>query len=191
MSDVTRLILSNTISFIDFMLVVFYSVHKNRDNMLRILQAEVIMTIITYVILGCHYAAAASVFAMLRNQLCLKYPGSKDGVLLKITVLLVGTSFSAWCAFPQGTWSDYLPAVSFMFTTTGYFITKSSSTLKIVDALDNLLFWLIFDYLNLMVFLVVIDLFVVLFPIAERYVKMDRLGSGEDEITVPCPAAEG
>ena len=40
--------------------------------------------------------------------------------------------------------------------------------------MDILLFWIVFDYHNMMVFNVVTDLFVVLFPLAERYVKPDQ-----------------
>ena len=46
--------------------------------------------------------------------------------------------------------------------------------MRIVNALDILLFWIVFDYINLMAFLVVLDLFVVLFPFVERYVQLDK-----------------
>ena len=60
----------------------------------------------------------------------------------------------------------YLPAASFLFCSSGYYLTRSSRALRIINAADILLFWLVFDYLNLMVFNVATDLFVVLFPLA-------------------------
>jgi hypothetical protein len=182
MSDSFRFILSNSLSFISFLLLVFYNINNKRDSMLRIRQIMVLLTIISYIIIKCYYAAAASAFAILRNNICLEYPGKKQCVPVKIAILLIGSAFSAWCAYPSLVWMDYLPAASFLFCSIGYYVVKSPSTLRIVDALDILLFWIVFDYINLMPLLVVVDLFVVLFPFAEGYVKFDRTDSTEQLI---------
>ena len=186
MSYVFRLILSNGLAFVCFILVVFSSIHIKKDSMLRINLVMQILTFAAYVIIGCFDAAAATLFAALRNFVCLKYPDRKEGAAVKAAVLVVGTAFSAWCAWRGGgTWVAYLPAVSFLFCSCGTYQTRSSSALRIINAVDILLFWLIFDYLNLMAFNVVTDLFVVLFPLVERYVKRDHtdLAGQTDTIT--------
>ena len=140
-----------------------------------------LLQIAAYVIISCFSAAVAALFALLRSYICLRYPNRKEGTLFKAANLMVGTAFSMWCAYQSsGTWVAYLPAASFLFCSIGYYLTKSPSALRIINALDVLLFWLVFDYINLMVFYVVVDLFIVAFPIAERYVKLDRTDSAED-----------
>ena len=175
MSYVFRLLLSKGLAFVCFLLVIFSSIHNNRDSMLRINLAMMLLTLVAYVIIGCFDAAAATLFAALRSYVCLKYPTRKEGAAVKAVILLIGTVFSAWCGYcGGGTWVTYLPAVSFLFCSSGTYLTKSPSALRIISAVDILLFWLVFDYLNLMAFNVVTDLFVVLFPLAERYVKRDH-----------------
>lgn len=143
--------------------------------MLWISLGMMLLTLMAYVIIGCYDAAAATMFAALRNYICLKYPDLKKGIVFKAAALLFGTAFSAWCAYRiGGIWVDYLPALSFLFCSGGYYLTKSPSALRIVNAVDILLFWIVFDYHNLMIFNVVTDLFVVLFPLAEQYVKHDQ-----------------
>ena len=185
MSYVFRLILSNGLAFVCFILVVFSSIHIKKDSMLRINLAMQILTFAAYVIIGCFDAAAATLFAALRNFVCLKYPERKEGAAVKAAILVVGTAFSAWCGWRGGgTWVAYLPAVSFLFCSCGTYLSRSSSALRIINAIDILLFWLIFDYLNLMAFNVVTDLFVVLFPLAERYIKLDRAPCAEQTETI-------
>lgn len=180
MSYVFCLVLSNCLSFVGFLLVVYYSIHINRDSMLRISMVMTLLTITAYIIISCFNAAVASLFALLRSYICLKYPNLKEGTLIKAANLMVGTAFSMWCAYHGGgTWVDYLPAASFLFCSIGFYLTKSPDALKIINALDIMLFWLVFDYVNLMVFYVVVDLFIVTFPIVERYVKLDRTDSAE------------
>lgn len=180
MSYVFCLVLSNCLSFVGFLLVVYYSIHINRDSMLRISMVMTLLTITAYIIISCFNAAVASLFALLRSYICLKYPNLKEGTLIKAANLMVGTAFSMWCAYHGGgTWVDYLPAASFLFCSIGFYLTKSPGALKIINALDIMLFWLVFDYVNLMVFYVVVDLFIVTFPIVERYVKLDRTDSAE------------
>ena len=174
MSDILRLVLSNGLAFISFILTVYSSILTKKNNMLRINQLMSFLTVTTYVVTGLYYAAVASLFAMWRNQICLKYPSRKEAVSSKIAVIIIGTFFSVWCAYPKVNWVEYIPAVSFLFCSIGYFVTNSSSNMRIVNALDILLFWLVFDYINLMAFLVVLDLFIVLFPFAERYVQLDK-----------------
>ena len=175
MSYVSRLLLSNGLALVCFLLVVFSSIHTKKDSMLRINLVMQFLTFAAYVIIGCFDAAAATLFAVLRNYVCLKYPNQKEGAVVKMAILLVGTVFSAWCGYRGGgTWVAYLPAVSFLFCSCGTYLTRSSSALRIINAVDILLFWLVFDYFNLMAINVVTDLFVVLFPFAERYVKRDR-----------------
>lgn len=180
MNYVLCLVISNCLSFVGFLLVVYYSIHINRDSMLRISMVMTLLTITAYIIISCFNAAVASLFALLRSYICLKYPNLKEGTLIKAANLMVGTAFSMWCAYHGGgTWVDYLPAASFLFCSIGFYLTKSPGALKIINALDIMLFWLVFDYVNLMVFYVVVDLFIVTFPIAERYVKLDRTDSAE------------
>lgn len=180
MSYVFCLVLSNCLSFVGFLLVVYYSIHINRDSMLRISMVMTLLTITAYIIISCFNAAVASLFALLRSYICLKYPNLKEGTLIKAANLMVGTAFSMWCAYHGGgTWVDYLPAASFLFCSIGFYLTKSPGALKIINALDIMLFWLVFDYVNLMVFYVVVDLFIVTFPIVEQYVKLDRTDSAE------------
>ena len=174
MSDLLRLVLSNCLAFISFILTVYSSILTQKNNMLRINQVMSFLTVTTYVVTGLYFAAIASLFAMWRNQICLKYPSRKEAVSVKMAVIIIGTFFSVWCAYPKVNWVDYLPAASFLFCSVGYFVTKSSSSMRIVNALDILLFWIVFDYINLMAFLVVLDLFVVLFPFVERYVQLDK-----------------
>ena len=175
MSYVFSLVLSNFLALICFLLVVFNSIHTKRDSMLWISLGMMLLTLMAYIVIGCYDAAAATVFAALRNFICLKYPNLKKGIAVKASALLFGTAFSAWCAYRVGgTWVDYLPALSFLFCSGGYYLTKSPSALRIVNAVDILLFWIVFDYHNLMIFNVVTDLFVVLFPLAEQYVKQDQ-----------------
>ena len=184
MSYVFRLLLSNGLAFVCFILVVYSNINIKRDSMLRINLAMQILTFAAYVIIGCFDAAAATLFAALRNFVCLKYPDRKEGAAVKAAVLLVGTAFSAWCGWRGGgTWVAFLPAVSFLFCSSGIYLTKSSSALRFINAVDILLFWLIFDYLNLMAFNVVTDLFVVLFPLAERYIKLDHTDLAEQTDT--------
>ena len=184
MSYVFRLILSNSLALVCFLLVIFSSIHIKRDSMLRINLAMMLLTLTAYVIIGCFDAAAATLFAALRNYVCLKYPKWKEGAAVKVAVLVVGTAFSAWCGYRgDGTWVAYLPAVSFLFCSCGTYLTKSPSALRIINAVDILLFWLVFDYLNLMAFNVVTDLFVVLFPLVERYVKLDHSDLAEQTDT--------
>ena len=161
------------------------SIHTKKDSMLRINLVMQILTFAAYVIIGCFDAAAATLFAVLRNYVCLKYPNRKEGAVVKAAILLIGTAFSAWCGYRGGgTWVSYLPAVSFLFCSCGTYLTRSSSALRIINAVDILLFWLIFDYLNLMAFNVVTDLFVVLFPLAERYIKLDNTDCAEQTDTI-------
>lgn len=174
MSDLLRLVLSNCLAFISFILTVYSSILTQKNNMLRINQVMSFLTVTTYVVTGLYFAAIASLFAMWRDQICLKYPSRKEAVSVKMAVIIIGTFFSVWCAYPKVNWVDYLPAASFLFCSVGYFVTKSSSSMRIVNALDILLFWIVFDYINLMAFLVVLDLFVVLFPFVERYVQLDK-----------------
>jgi len=185
MSYVFRLLLSNGLAFVCFILVVYSNINIKRDRMLRINLAMQILTFAAYVIIGCFDAAAATLFAALRNYVCLKYPNRKEGAVVKAAILVIGTAFSAWCGWRGGgTWVAYLPAVSFLFCSCGTYLTRSSSALRIINAVDILLFWLIFDYLNLMAFNVVTDLFVVLFPLAERYVKRDHSDCAEQTKTI-------
>ena len=185
MSYVFRLILSNGLAFVCFLLVVFSSVHIKKDSMLRINLAMMLLTFTAYVIIGCFDAATATLFGALRSYVCLKFPKRNEGAAVKAAVLVVGIAFSAWCAWRGGgNWVAYLPAVSFLFCSCGTYLTRSSSAMRIVSAVDILLFWLIFDYLNLMAFNVVTDLFVVLFPFAERYVKLDHTDGAEQTETI-------
>ena len=178
MSYVFSLVVSNSLALVCFLLVVFYSIHMNRDSMLRISMFMMILTIVAYVFIGRFGAVVSTLFTTLRNYVCLKHPNRKEAAIVKILILLVGTVFSAWCAwFRGGNWEDYLPAVSFLFCTCGYFFTESAGALRIINASDSILFWLVYDYLNIMVFNVLTDLFVVLFPLAERYVSMDKTDS--------------
>ena len=180
MSQVLCLVISNCLSFVGFLLVVYYSIHINRDSMLRISIVMTLLQITAYVIIGCFNAAVASLFALLRSYICLRYPNLKEGTLIKTANLIVGTAFSMWCAYHgDGTWVAYLPAASFLFCSIGYYLTESPSALRNINALDIMLFWMVFDYVNLMVFYVVVDLFIVAFPIAERYVKLDRTDSAK------------
>ncbi len=174
MSDLLRLVLSNCLACISFILTVYSSILTKKNNMLRINQVMSFLTVTTYVVTGLYFAAIASLFAMWRDRICLKYPSRKEAVSVKMAVIIIGTFFSVWCAYPKVNWVDYLPAASFLFCSVGYFVTKSSSSMRIVNALDILLFWIVFDYINLMAFLVVLDLFVVLFPFVERYVQLDK-----------------
>ena len=185
MSYVSRLLLSNGLALVCFLLVVFSSIHTKKDSMLRINLVMQILTFAAYVIIGCFDAAAATLFAVLRNYVCLKYPNRKEGAVVKAAILLVGTVFSAWCGYRGGgTWVSYLPAVSFLFCSCGFYLTESPSALRIINAVDILLFWLVFDYLNLLAINVVTDLFVVLFPLAARYVKRDHTDPAEQTDTI-------
>ena len=178
MNQVLHLIISNNLAFICFLLVIFYNIHIQKESILRISSVMSLLTVAAYSVLGCFDAAAASLFALLRNQICLKYPDQKKGLFVKVLILVVGTVFSAWCAYQRGgTWVAYLPAVSYLFCSCGYYLTKSASAMRIINAVDILLFWLVFDYLNLMVFNVATDLFVVTFPFVERYVRLDKTES--------------
>ena len=121
MSYVSRLLLSNGLALVCFLLVVFSSIHTKKDSMLRINLVMQILTFAAYVIIGCFDAAAATLFAVLRNYVCLKYPNRKEGAVVKAAILLVGTVFSAWCGWRGGgTWVSYLPAVSFLFCSCGF-----------------------------------------------------------------------
>jgi hypothetical protein len=180
MNYVLCLVISNCLSFVGFLLVVYYSIHVNRDSMLRISIVMTLLQITAYIIIGCFNAAVSSLFALLRSYICLRYPNRKEGTIIKAANLIVGTTFSMWCAYHGGgTWVAYLPAASFLFCSIGYYLTKSSSSLRIINALDIMLFWMVFDFVNMMVFYVVVDLFIVTFPIAERYVKLDRTDFAE------------
>ncbi len=181
MNYVERLILSNGLALVCFPLVIFKSIHINRDGMLKIGTATMMLTIAVYAIIGCFDAVASTLFAVLRNYACLRFDDRKGGTAVKVAILLVGTAFSAWCGYYRGGgWIAYLPAASFMFCSSGYYLTDSSRALRIINAVDILLFWLVFDYFNLMVFNVATDLFVVLFPLAERYVQLDKTGSAQE-----------
>lgn len=180
MSYVLCLVISNCLSFVGFLLVVYSSIHIKRDSMLRINIVMTLLQITAYVIIGCFNAAASSLFAMLRSYISLRYPNRKEGTLIKAANLIVGTAFSMWCAYHgDGTWVAYLPAASFLFCSIGYYLTKSPSALRNINALDIMLFWMVFDYVNMMVFYVVVDLFIVAFPIAVRYVNLDRTDFAE------------
>ena len=96
MSYVFSLVLSNFLALICFLLVVFNSIHTKRDSMLWISLGMMLLTLIAYVIIGCYDAAAATMFAALRNFICLKYPDLKKGIAVKAAALLFGTAFSAW-----------------------------------------------------------------------------------------------
>ncbi|MBQ9383455.1 MAG: YgjV family protein [Ruminiclostridium sp.] len=192
MSYVIRLILSNVLSFVSFLFIVFYSINTNRKRRLGISLLMMILQIAVYVIIEHFDAAVATLFGLLRNYLCMKYTDRKDGLAVKIAILAVGTAFSAWCASQSGgTLISYLPAVSFLFSSCGYYLTKSSGALRVIDAADITVFWLAFDFLNLMAFNVVIDLFVVLFPFAERYVKLDKTDSSVQRKTDAAPELSG
>ena len=180
MGYVERLILSNGLALVCFPLVVFNNVRANRDRMLKLSTAMMMLTIAVYAIIGCFDAVASTLFSVLRNYACLKFDGRKGGAAIKVAILLAGTAFSAGCGYLRGgDWVAYLPAASFLFCSSGYYLTRSSRALRIINAADILLFWLVFDYLNLMVFNVATDLFVVLFPLAERYVQLDKTGSAQ------------
>ena len=180
MSYVFRLVLSNGLAFVCFLLVIFSSIHNSKGGMLRIKLVTLLLSIVVYAIIGCYYAVAANLFAALRNVVCLKYPNRKEGAAVKAAVLVAGTAFSAWCGYRGGgAWVTYLPAVSFLFYSSGIYLTKSPSAMRIINAVDILLFWFVFDYLNLMAFNVVNDLFAVLFPLVERYVKLDHTEPAE------------
>ena len=180
MGYVERLILSNGLALVCFPLVVFNNVRANRDRMLKLSTAMMMLTIAVYAIIGCFDAVASTLFSVLRNYACLKFDGRKGGAAIKVAILLAGTAFSAGCGYLRGgDWVAYLPAASFLFCSSGYYLTRSSRALRIINAADILLFWLVFDYLNLMVFNVATDLFVVLFPLVERYVQLDKTGSAQ------------
>ena len=175
MSYALRLLLSNSLAFISFLLILFSNIHSSIGGMLRIKRLTLFLAVTVYIIIGCFDAAVATLFALFRNHICLKHPERKERAAVKMAILLIGTVFSALCAWYRGgTWEAYLPAASFLFCTVGYYLTKSPSALRIIDAADIVLFWLVFDYLNLMAFNVATDLFIVLFPFAERYVMRDN-----------------
>ena len=67
MSCVFRLILSNGLAFVCFLLVVFSSVHIKKDSMLRINLAMMLLTFAAYVIIGCFGAAAATGWRICRR----------------------------------------------------------------------------------------------------------------------------
>ena len=96
MSYVLCLVISNCLSFVGFLLVVYYSIHINRDSMLRISMVMTLLTITAYIIISCFNAAVASLFALLRSYICLRYPNLKEGTLIKAANLMVGTAFSMW-----------------------------------------------------------------------------------------------
>ena len=55
----------------------------------------------------------------------------EEGAAIKAAVLLVGTAFSAWCAWRGGgNWAACLPAVSFLFCSCGTYLTRSSSAMR-------------------------------------------------------------
>ena len=78
MSYAFRLILSNNLALVSFILIIFASIHKSRDGMLRIKRITLLITVTVYVIIGCFDAAAATLFSLLRNHVCLKHPGRNE-----------------------------------------------------------------------------------------------------------------
>ena len=67
MSYVFRLILSNGLASVCFLLVVFSSIHIKKDSMLRINLAMMLLTFTAYVIIGCFDAATATLFTAPRR----------------------------------------------------------------------------------------------------------------------------
>ena len=179
MSDAARVVLANSACFINLIIYVSSSVFKEKRDIILLNTIPLIMDILAYLVSGLYGAVIVIIFATVRNASTLIFK-SKFGSILKGLCILMGTALSVYSVIKSGDgWTDYIPAVSFLWFSLGQEISKNANQLRFVSSVDALML-IYFDFTNMIVVNVIVDLFRMLLPVFVKYVQRDTTDEIEE-----------
>lgn len=161
------------------MIQIMASLQIKKEGFLKMRLLYLLVFMAVYTISGCYSAVVSALISMVRDLYLLKRKKNSKVILFGYIILSTGLNLFIALRTYSG-FTSLLPVCSFLFYTIGMMIAKNSTQMKITAALDMGLFWIVHDLKNMLIICVITDLYLILSPLAVKYIERDKEYYAED-----------
>lgn len=157
-SEAARLIISNGIAIINFIILCYSQAAIEKSDYLKIQSLSMFLMIMVYAVMGLWISVFSNLAIIIRNLYNSRSEKPKLWINIGICLMTVIFCIIGSGGIIEWTWVSFLPLVSLIFYSISLMVVKSRVGMAIVDCIDALM-WVGYDFKNMLVMNVVTDLF--------------------------------
>ena len=163
-SQAVRLIISSSISVINFVILCISQAAAKREDYLKIQCFSMGLMVLEYVVMGLWISVFSNIATIIRNIYNARARKPKLVINIVICLITVVLCIVGSGGIKKLTWIAVLPLISLLFYSIAIMTVKSRTGMAIVDSIDALL-WISYDFNNFLIMNVITDSFNILMGI--------------------------